>query len=292
MALGVLWVFNPQLSPTTSNGQCATFRRISERSEKIWIVLALVLALLNIEFYLGNFSQYGTFLPDCHDLFNAEVCAEHAQEKEATYHSFYSREKVEAGEHPRMNIVAYFNFWVAEMIDTSIGIKCQHKITFGPLRYLLALVVFVICVIGTVNWRRLTKIDLFLSCLVMGFLLFCFYYGHWTSYQETFVELNGINGRYSYLVLAPLVALLVKFIGFALPLKEHYRLAPALFCTFFGLQVGIFISPFFAGLVTPPDTEFYRILGYYPNPVYDRNFVIVENKLDAPGAYKLQYPTP
>jgi hypothetical protein len=259
----------------------------------VWIVMVAVLGLLNLELYLGNFIRYGTILPECYQVYSSEICSLNKLEQRANQASAIIKSKVLSGEVREMNIFSYFYFWVSEMVDTSIGVRAHYQMSLGPTKFLFSGILLLVAALGIAKWRQFDHIDWFFIFLVTGFMWFCFYFGHWLSYKQTFIALNGINGRYSYLILAPLLALSCRILGFLTPSYLQPKLALFSFVLFGGMQIAILLNPiFFAGIVAPQEELFYRECDYYPNPVYDKNFSIIENKFNAPSAYKLQYPNP
>ena len=249
------------------------------KTPDVFLTLVLLVSLAaSLEFYLANYWRYESLLPECEKVFSAEQCNNRLAQ---SYQGEAARlaEEYHSGRLTKMGMGAYFIFWLREVINTSIGIYGHHGITFGDMAAKLLLPFLALALLsGIWHIKKLSVDDLMSLAVVVSYCLFLFYYNHYRGYREDGVALNGINGRYTYLVLPYFLCLTVKCFNYLLP-KRYPAFLPMLAIMFFlPCELMVISLPTFQNhVMKPPPPEVYREQVYYPGPVYDREFRIIEN---------------
>lgn len=237
-----------------------------------WMLYVLLgfLTLLNLELYGGNLYQYGKIIPTSEEVFSGH--------SEANYSQTVDVETIiQNQDKPRLGRIAYLVHWSVRMVERSLGLK-GHKLIELPLEVSI-LVLLIMLGASVVFCINIDVKDFGLGILFVCAVCYALFLAFFHNYPE--VDL-GINGRYMFLFLPVLIAVVLK--GLLKNRSEtSLRSSLLVYMVFFSIQFQVlYYDETFSWLLSPPSEDFYYIAGYFPNPIYDENYSIISDNRNSP----------
>jgi hypothetical protein len=276
LGITIKWTVLPFAVICAAFGAMAFF---SNKTDKTWRrnfePLANKLSLLLISFLMGiiatasllliasKFYKYGKLMPSCTDIYSVETC----KTFEASTIFFPPQNELSS-------ILLYPLHWLFYMIQSAFGIKSFIGVT-PPLIFSIMIEVILIWGFLLSLWKFNRQNDerRLLTLLPIIYCSVFFWVWGFPTYKEFLNAEYGVNGRYAFPVLASITMICSEG---CLMLLSGWRktLTTTLLCLFLIYwEFPTFLtSKAGQAFLSYPSANYYRLLPYYPNPVYDESF--------------------
>ncbi len=178
------------------------FETINARKIARALVLCFLL-LLNVRLYGVNLLRYGKLIPACTQVLTYEQCRQ--KENFRVYQELNRRtEKIPREEFLPPHL--YFFGWAEGMQNGILGIF-GHKLLFKSRAELFPYNIFFLIAFGLFlrNFRRWDKALLLSAAAAFVYIAALFLFVNYRSYLKTAYIMAGLQGRYLFPVLFPLV---------------------------------------------------------------------------------------
>lgn len=233
------------------------------------IAIFLVFAAGTMLLIVSKYLKYGSLVPECWEIFPAASCI---SIDPADGSALITRVD------QRLSIWEYFFAWIYFMVRSLYGVRSYISLVPSSALIVLIEALFIIGMIyNLVSWRRLTAEFKVLVTVGLMYGLLLFWLCGYSSYREMGGADAGVNGRYALMVLPSLAVMLTT--GMLCMFGRATRTMAAIVLTGFLLwseTPNFLLSEAGRNFIAPRAEGYYRLLGYYPNPVYDQNFNRVE----------------
>ena len=203
--------------------------------ELICIVVIIIIGTANVMHYGENLIKYKNLKPS---LAEAE-----GEDLKSANEEVYIRIIETAHTRDKMNIFKYSVKWYIYIKDKILGIMAHLNIHKG-INTIQMVSIDIIILISTIvlllNIKKLIKDTplLILVLISISYLLIIFLYVNYRNYSITRVHTAGLQGRYLFPIIAPLITFIIYFFMFKLP--ETLKVLFALFITIVFVSEGFF----------------------------------------------------
>lgn len=240
---------------------------------------------LNLEFYGGNLIQYGTISPNCPQIFSYELCLKNSYfRRDDESITLYNNLTKHGSDKALINslqigFIRYSFHWIDKMVRATVGIRSHLPLDY-PETYIFVVKVLLYfsCFMALCCLKHSRGNIVFLVLTVGGYCGFLMWYWNYrTICLGGRLCDEGINGRYSFPVLSAICLLFSYYVLSAFKDSRRITAGIVLLCMFLYSEFpSVYRHSVFLDLVMPQDEQFYRGLPYYPNPVYDINFQLID----------------
>jgi len=225
---------------------------------------------LVLELYGANIYQYHTVNPNCAQVFSEDLCENN---------SFHVREKTTQRilkNEPHVNAIRYSFFWAYHVIERTIGVYGKQGIEHPESAVtMVAILIGIALVTGLLYRKQFDATKLAMAAICLFHILVVLFL--WNYLPHPYLSSWKIQGRYLFPVLSPLIILFVYSILLPFTSKRKSVVALLLATVFLYLETPYVVgSEAFRSLISPKPQDFYQKLEYYPNPIYNLDFEIVE----------------
>jgi len=189
--------------------------------ELICIVVIIILGIANVMQYGGNLVKYKKIKPSLAQVEGKNIKSSNEKVYSMLANTAHTRDK--------MNIFEYSVEWYKSIKDKTLGIMAHrhlHKNNTNIQMVLVDIIILISTIILLLNIKKLIKDKplLILVLISISYLLILLLYVNYRSYSITHTITAGLQGRYIFPILAPLITFIIYFIMFKLP-----EIAKALF---------------------------------------------------------------
>ncbi|MBN1331471.1 phospholipid carrier-dependent glycosyltransferase [Candidatus Dojkabacteria bacterium] len=160
---------------------------------------SMILIVLSLRLYIGNFLNFGGFEPSCDQVLTQEQCLNDP---------IYTRAIEGQSTQPEnlMNPFEYFFRWYFYMQQKSLGILA-HQTMIKPLKYLIPYnILIILSLFLYLKHPKLIKQDrkllIYLGITVISYLLILAFYQNYQTYLATGEIGRALQGRYAFPVLS------------------------------------------------------------------------------------------
>lgn len=237
-------------------------------TEKCLLVVTFISASLSLLYISIPLFKYGTLMPSCQAIYGATACE--------GYENVSGIPLVQHAE--AKSLFAYMPYWLFHSVSSSLGVRnCVGVAAPFPLVVIGVIAILGAILLGFLKFRKDSphwRMALVLV-LVQGTVLLVLYgYPNYLRFHNYEV---GMNGRYLFPVLGPVALLIARLMLLLLArirrISYSWIICGALLLFEFPLFV---LSSAGRNFLSPWPMEYYRALPYFPNPIYDKDFKLIE----------------
>jgi len=199
------------------------------------IVVIIILGIANVMHYGGNLIKYKTLEPSLGQAEGKNIKSSNEKVYIMLAKTAHTRDK--------MNIFEYSVEWYKSIKDKTLGIMAHrhlHKSNNNIQMVLVNIIILISTIILLLNTKKLFKDKplLILVLISISYLLIILLYVNYRSYSITHDISAGLQGRYIFPIITPLITFIIYFVMFKLP--EIAKLLFTLIITILFVSEGFF----------------------------------------------------